>query len=65
MCVVRWSDLLNDLIHILHWNGFWPETKVGSVSCVLCAECWSEIYFLANNKTDSLMMILTTDLCVF
>ena len=24
MCVVRWSDRLNDLIHIRHWNGFWP-----------------------------------------
>ena len=31
MCVVRWSDLLNDLIHILHWKGFWPETQGWSV----------------------------------
>ena len=35
MCVVRWSDRENDLIHIRHWNGFWPANiyrhELGSV----------------------------------
>ena len=34
MCVVRWSDRLNDLIHIRHWNGFWPANIYHQSSAV-------------------------------
>ena len=47
MCVVRWSDRENDLIHIRHWNGFWPANiyrhELGSVYNRLMAGAWCEL----------------------